>query len=148
MAGLLHDVGKLYLLKALERLNNVGVAHAALEFELLMEIFQELHVDQGCRLMEHWNMPKSYAKVVAEHQEVRLDTNNTVLTVVRLVNAACKFKGIGLKSEPDVDLMDLQETSLLQLEQDELDDMLDAIVASQRLLVTGETAQGEEQTRR
>ena len=68
MAGLLHDIGKLYLLKALERLNQMGVAQAALEEDLLLEIFAELHVEQGCRLMEHWNMPKGYYNVVANHQ--------------------------------------------------------------------------------
>ena len=130
MAGLLHDVGKLYLLKALEKLNSAGVAHAALESDLLMEIFTELHVEQGNRLMEHWNMPKTYSSVVAQHHNAKFDSSDTVLTVVRLVNAACKLKGIGLISTPEIDLLDLQETDLLQLEQDELDDMLDALDAS------------------
>ncbi len=133
MAGLLHDVGKLYLLKALERLNNAGVAQAALEQDLLMEIFHELHVDQGSRLMEHWNMPKTYSGVVASHHLAKFDTSDTVLTVVRLVNEACKLKGIGVESNPNIDLMELQETDLLQLEQDELDDMLDAIEDSMDL---------------
>jgi HD-like signal output (HDOD) protein len=127
MAGLLHDVGKLYLLKALERLNNAGVAQAALEQDLLMEIFLELHVDQGNRLMEHWNMPKSYANVVAKHHDVKYDTNDTVLTVVRLVNSACKVKGIGLLKDPTISLLDMPETDLLQLEQDELEDMLESL---------------------
>ena len=127
MAGLLHDVGKLYLLKALERLNSLGVAQAALEKELLLEIFGELHVDQGCRLMEHWNMPKSYSNVVANHHNAKFDQADTVLTIVRIVNEACKFKGIGLSHDPTIDLMELPETELLQLEQDELDDMLDAL---------------------
>ena len=127
MAGLLHDVGKLYLLKALERLNNAGVAQAALEHELLMEIFLELHVDQGDRLMEHWNMPKSFAKIVAKHHDVKYDTSDTVLTVVRLVNSACKIKGIGLVKDPTINLLGMPETNLLQLEQDELDDMLESL---------------------
>ena len=131
MGGLLHDVGKLYLLKALERLNSMGVAQAALESEVLMEIFAELHVDQGGRLMEHWNMPKIYTDVVARHHDLKFDSSDTVLTVVRLVNTACKLKGIGLVKDPTIDLMDLPETEMLQLEQDELDDMLDVLEDSQ-----------------
>jgi HD-like signal output (HDOD) protein len=127
MAGLLHDVGKLYLLKAVERLNKLGVAQASLEQELLLEIFDELHVEQGCRLMEHWNMPKIYYNVVANHHDDNFDTNDTVLTIVRLVNRACRMKGIGLRHDPEIDLQAESETALLQLNQDELDRLLEAL---------------------
>lgn len=127
MGGLLHDIGKLHLLKSLERLNSMGVAQAALEEELLLEIFNELHVEQGCRLMQHWNMPKVYYNVVANHEDPNFDTGDTVLVVVRLVNAACKFKGIGLVTDPSIDMQALPETSLLQLSQDELDDLYEVL---------------------
>jgi HD-like signal output (HDOD) protein len=135
LAGLLHDVGKLYLLKALERLNSKGVAQAALEEELLLTIFDELHVDQGCRLMKHWNMPQIYYDVVANHHDDNYDTTDTVLTIVRLVNTACKMKGIGLEKDATIDLMELPETSLLQLADDEVDDLLDALDDSQELML-------------
>jgi len=133
MAGLLHDVGKLYLLKALERLNRSGVAQAALEKDLLLEIFDELHVEQGCRLMEHWNMPKIYYNVVANHHDDNFDTADTVLTVVRVVNAACKLKGIGLIRNPGIDIQALPETALLQLTQEELDDLFEVLDDAQEL---------------
>jgi HD-like signal output (HDOD) protein len=131
MAGLLHDVGKLYLLKALERLNRVGVAQAALEEDLLLDIFGELHVEQGRRLMQHWHLPNVYTSVVAGHQDATYDTSDTVLTIVRLVNAACKFKGIGLVFNPTIDIPAQAETALLQLTQDELDDLYDVLDDSQ-----------------
>ena len=134
MAGLLHDVGKLYLLKALERLNSKGVAQAALEQELLLTIFDELHVEQGCRLMEHWNMPKVYFDAVANHHDENFDTSDTVLTILRLVNAACKMKGIGLVKDETIDIGELPETAILQLSNDEIDDLLEAIEDSQELL--------------
>lgn len=135
LAGLLHDVGKLYLLKALERLNSMGVAHAALEEDLLLEIFDELHVEQGCRLMQHWNMPRIYYNVVANHHDKNFDTTDTVLTVVRIVNKACKLKGIGLVQDPDIDLQGLPEIAMMQLTQDELDDLFEVIDDSQELLL-------------
>lgn len=127
LAGLLHDIGKLYLLKALERLNKMGVAQAALEEDLFLEIFAELHVEQGCRLMEHWNMPKIYYNVVANHHDNNFDTSNTVLTVVRLVNSVCKQKGIGLVSTPEIDIEVLPETSLLELSSEELSDLYETM---------------------
>ena len=135
MAGLLHDIGKLYLLKALERLNKMGVAQAALEEDLLLEIFEELHVEQGCRLMEHWNMPRVYYNVVANHHDDNFDTQDTVLTVVRLVNAACHMKGIGLQHDPSIDLAERTETAMLQLTQEETDDLLDVLEDSQELVL-------------
>ena len=135
MAGLLHDVGKLYLLKALERLNKMGVAQAALEEDLLLEIFEELHVEQGCRLMEHWNMPKIYYNVVANHHDDNFDSSNTVLTVVRLVNAACRLQGIGLVHTPDLDIQRQPETSMLQVTPDELADLYEILDDSQEFSV-------------
>jgi len=135
MAGLLHDVGKLYLLKSLERLNKAGVAQAALEEDLLMEIFAELHVDQGCRLMQHWNMPKIYYNVVANHHDPNFDTADIILTVVRLVNAACKLKGIGLAKEPAIDMQAQPETAMLQLTEDELDDLYEVLDDAQELML-------------
>jgi HD-like signal output (HDOD) protein len=135
LAGLLHDVGKLYLLKALERLNKMGVAQAALEEELLLEIFAELHVEQGCRLMQHWNMPEIYGNVVARHHDEEFDSGDTILTLVRLVNKAAKVKGIDLVKEPDLDLQAQPETALLQISQDELDDLYEVLDDSQEVLI-------------
>lgn len=135
MAGLLHDVGKLYLLKALERLNSKGVAQAALEEELLLTIFEELHVEQGCRLMQHWNMPKIYYDAVANHHDDNFDTTDTVLTILRLVNAACKMKGIGLVKDATIDIGELPETAILQITNDEIDDLLEALDDSQELFL-------------
>ncbi|GAW67313.1 phosphohydrolase [Geoanaerobacter pelophilus] len=130
MAGLLHDIGKLYLLKALERLNKADMAPPPLEEDLL-EIFEELHVEQGCRLMEHWNMPKVYYNVVANHHDDNFDTTDIVLTVARLVNKACKVKGIGLISDPTIDLETEPETSLLQLSPEEMDGLMKVLDHSQ-----------------
>lgn len=135
MAGLLHDIGKLYLLKALERLNQMGVAQAALETDLLLEIFAELHVEQGCRLMEHWNMPKVYYNVVANHHDDNFDTQDIVLTVVRLVNTACRMKGIGLLHDPGIDLGEQTEAAMLQLTDEEIDDLLEVLEDSQELVI-------------
>ena len=94
LAGLTHDVGKLHLLKALERLTNAGLAQAALERGLLLEIFDEMHVEQGLRLMEHWNMPPIYRAVAAKHHQEFVGSDrgpdNMVLAIVRLVNIATR----------------------------------------------------------
>lgn len=86
MAGLLHDIGKLYLLKALERIVQNGELTITLDRELLRDVFSEMHVDFGCRLMDHWNLPDVYRTIVAEHHAEPYDSGNLLLSIVRMVN--------------------------------------------------------------
>lgn len=123
MAGLLHDLGKLYLLKAMERLNLMGIAPANLEKELLLEVFSYLHVQQGFRLMEQWNMPEIYCDIVANHHKDDFAIDDTVMAIVRFVNAACKVKGLGLVCDGSINLLELPEASALGIGQTELDDL-------------------------
>lgn len=115
LAGLVHDVGKLHLLKSLERLVNAGMAQAALERELLLEIFSELHVEQGTRLMEYWNMPPVYRNASARHHDQAMGSDDTVLAIVRFVNAATRKCGLTLSTEPAQNLLDLPEAAMLNM---------------------------------
>lgn len=86
MAGLLHDIGKLYLLKAMDRIIQNGILAITLDRKVMLEVFSEMHVDFGCRLMDHWNLPGIYRTVVAEHHAEQFDAGNLLLAIVRMVN--------------------------------------------------------------
>lgn len=86
MAGLLHDIGKLYLLKAVERICSSGRPGFVLRHDMLQTIFSELHVDYGCRIMDCWNIPVIYRDIVANHHAELTDTEDFLLAIVRLVN--------------------------------------------------------------
>jgi len=120
LAGLVHDVGKLHLLKSLERLVNAGMAQAALERDLLIEIFTELHVEQGARLMEYWNMPAVYRNASSRHQDPVIALDDTVLAIVRLVNIATRKCGLTLSIEPVQNLLELPEAAMLKMNEDNL----------------------------
>lgn len=120
MAGLLHDVGKLYLLKALDRITRAGVANATLERDLMLDIFSELHVEQGSRLMVHWNMPAVYCNAVARHSGSQFDPDDIILAIVRIVNAATRSNGLSLSTEPDQLIMEHPEATLLRLNEEHL----------------------------
>jgi Predicted signal transduction protein len=119
LAGLVHDVGKLHLLKALERLANAGLAQAAQERGLLLEIFDEMHVEQGIRLMEHWNMPSIYRNVAAKHNLGQMSAGSSpedmVLAIVRLVNIATRKRELSVNTAvTDLDILELPEAGLLK----------------------------------
>jgi HD-like signal output (HDOD) protein len=86
LAGLLHDIGKLYLLKALERIILNRELSIVIERELLLNIFSEMHVDFGCRLMNHWNLPEMYHDIVEQHHAENFDADDLLLAIVRMVN--------------------------------------------------------------
>lgn len=115
LAALLHDVGKLYLLKAIERLVKAGVISSMFDNELIMEIFDAMHVEQGYRLMQHWNFPAMYCDVIRDHHEEQWDPVNKMLAIVRFVNLTCHKTGIGLKKEPDLALNMTLEAEVLDV---------------------------------
>lgn len=112
-AGLLHDIGKLFLVVAIEqaKLRKSGQMTSS----LLMEVIDTLHMRQGYRLMKHWNMPDEYCLVVRDHHEPSVDAKNTLIILVRLADMACHKLGIGIRTLTDINLAATPEASLLEL---------------------------------
>ncbi len=115
LAALLHDVGKLYLIKAIERLVKAGVISSMFDDDLIMEIFDAMHVEQGYRLMQHWNFPSMYCDVIRDHHLEEWDPVNKMLAIVRFVNQSCHKVGLGLKNEPDLALQLTLEAEVLDI---------------------------------
>jgi len=115
LAALLHDVGKLYLVKSIERLVKAGVISSMFDDDLIMEIFDAMHVEQGYRLMQHWNFPSMYCDVIRDHHLEEWDPVNKMLAIVRFVNLTCHKVGLGLKKEPDLALQLTLEAEVLDI---------------------------------
>jgi HD-like signal output (HDOD) protein len=119
LAGLLHDIGKLYLLKAMEHLSHNKELHILLDRKSLIGIFTDMHVEQGCRIMDHWNIPPIYRTVVANHHAESCDPVDTLLTIVRLVNVVSQKVNLSLdpvpRTTPEAEMLDLDETQMEKL---------------------------------
>lgn len=137
LAALLHDVGKLYLLKSIERLVGAGVISSMFDDELIMEIFEAMHVEQGYRLMQHWNFPAMYCDVIRDHHSEHWDTVNKMLAIVRFANLACRRIGLGLKHEPELDLIATREAEVLDISDSQITE-LEALLDESREAVIGE----------
>jgi HD-like signal output (HDOD) protein len=124
LAGLLHDIGKLFLLKVMEEICREENFRMAANRAVLEEVLRALHVEQGHQLMTQWHMPEAYCQVVAGHEEELWDRGNLLLAIVRLANLACLKLGIGLGGDPGIILparaeaqvLGLKEVSLAELE--------------------------------
>jgi HD-like signal output (HDOD) protein len=112
LAGLLHDIGQLFVLKVLEDVQ-ASDPRMTLSKPVLVEVLQHMHVEQGTMLMQHWHIPDLYGEIVRQHHAETYDTNNTLLLMVRLVDMACKKVGIGLHHDPAIVLTTTAEAQVL-----------------------------------
>ncbi len=123
LAGLLHDVGELVLLKILDACA-CGEDVPPLTDALVNEALEALHSDLGHRLMTAWELPGIYADVAMHHHRPTLEKADALQAIVRLVDSGCAKVGIGrntdhqlsLASLPEADFLDLNEIQLAEFE--------------------------------
>lgn len=116
LAGLLHDIGQLFLLKVLADVQ-ASEPELALPKPVIVEVLQHMHVEQGTMLMQHWNIPDLYGEIVRQHHAETYDTHNTLLLMVRLVDMTCKKVGIGLHHDPSMVLAATAEAQALDVKE-------------------------------
>jgi HD-like signal output (HDOD) protein len=115
LAGLLHDIGSLFLLMVVEEISKVqqgGVPQA-----IVTEVLSSLHVEQGYQLMQQWHMPEIYCQVVAGHEAEKWDQGNALLAIVRLADQTCQKLGIGMDADPTLVLLASAEAQMLGLKE-------------------------------
>jgi len=102
MAGLLHDIGKLLLLKVIEDLDGAEVTQEDFSKDLVDDILETMHTYHGQRLMRRMNIPNVYCDVAGMHHDPEVSAEDSILNLVRLGNLACRKVGIGLKHDPEL----------------------------------------------
>jgi len=115
IAGLLHDVGKLFLITVVENITRSGKKKLRPSNELLHEVMDNFHTEHGYLLLKSWNLPELFCKVAHEHHYEDVDPNDILLIIVGLANKACNKLGIGLSKDPSIILAATPEANLLGL---------------------------------
>jgi len=115
LAGLLHDVGKLFLLTVLDDLRRRGRTGFNPQGHLVREVLDRLHTREGARLLQLWNLPDAYREIAGGHHDPELDRQDILGALVRQANLTCHKLGIGMKSEPHLLLGGTMEAQQLRL---------------------------------
>lgn len=114
IGALVHDIGKLFLLRVLDEM----IAEApdtAVSPELVLEVLDRAHPEVGHRLLMSWHLPEVYQTIVRDHHVAVPDPANVPLQIVRLANAACTKVGMSLHPDASMVLAALPEATVLGL---------------------------------
>jgi HD-like signal output (HDOD) protein len=121
---LLHDIGKLFLIKVVEMINLSEKITIKPSAELLNEVMKNFHSERGYSLLKNWNLPEIYCDIARDHHSEEFDSNDILMAIVRLVNKTCNKLGIGLNKDtslvlaatPEAHVLGLSELFLAKLE--------------------------------
>jgi HD-like signal output (HDOD) protein len=113
-AGLLHDVGKLFVLMVIEQVKRKNTTLTMTD-ALFLEAIDTLHTKQGFTLMQQWHMPEHYCLIVRDHHEPDVDTKDYLLLIVRLADMVCQKLGIALTPQPTLNLAATLEAGVFNL---------------------------------
>ena len=119
-AGLLHDVGMLFILTVIDDLKHSNEIETQPSDALLVEAMNTLHTHHGHSLMSHWNLPEKYSQIARDHHQEEFDGNNLLLVLVRLADMACCKLGIGLDEDPSMVLVATSEAEALHISEVDL----------------------------
>jgi putative nucleotidyltransferase with HDIG domain len=126
LGGLLHDIGKLVILRALDDLNRkerVELPSSA----ILNEILQMEHCNVGYKMLLEWNIPEIYCQIARDHNNENANPEDLPLLIVRLANEGSKRLGIDLNPDMFPDLAQIPEVNLLKVSTELLEEMADML---------------------
>lgn len=123
-AGLLHHIGKAFLLMAIADLKKSGQLGETIPQSFIEEVLDTQHQSIGAQLLKTWNLPEIYCSVAEHHHDENVEGQDIVLLIVSLANKVLGKAGIGIIHTPDIDLatspeaiqLDLSEIKVAELE--------------------------------
>lgn len=134
LAGLLHDLGQVVLMRVFDRVIASGEGAMFTE-DIILEILESpLHCKFGAEIIERWKLPSIYKTVTAEHHDAELASKaDPILLATRLIDQICWSMGLGLRggegvqpeSSKEADSLMLSEIQVAEL-QIELEDTISA----------------------
>jgi putative nucleotidyltransferase with HDIG domain len=138
LAGLLHDIGKLLIITALDEASACSDFGLTLSDQLVDEVISAMHIEQGVQLVTEWNLPEKFAQVIDDHHDDEVDTQDIVVSLVKLANNGCRKTGLGMSKDPELVLPTTAEAQFLGIDEITLAEY-EIMLEDQFLEQTGQT---------
>jgi putative nucleotidyltransferase with HDIG domain len=123
VAGLLHDTGKLLVLKAVDHLQKADKA-SQITPALLSELMDVLHTELGHETLRSWNLPEPICDVALRHHDQSLELSESLIIRVQAADAISRKIGEHLDPKPELDLLGLLPVEQMNLSDVELASLL------------------------
>lgn len=125
LGGLLHDIGKVVILRCAAELGKRDAARFRVSDTALLEFFDTLHCHVGDVLFDSWNLPHEIREVVRRHHDEKFQgEGDTLVAIVSFADHLAAKLGASLSPDPDRSLLDCPAATLLRLDDVKLASLL------------------------
>ena len=119
--GLLHDIGKLMLLRVMGEIEKKEKDVKAVTADELLDSLAAHHGKTGAVLLKRWNFPGVYLQVAELHDRIDdIQTPSKELLVMHLANVLVKSMGYGTPNPEGIDPETLTSLKALEIDPAEL----------------------------
>jgi HD-like signal output (HDOD) protein len=123
VAGLLHDSGKLLVLKALDyletRIKDLHVTTVVLD-----ELMEVMHTGLGHKVLLSWRLPEPICEVALHHHDEDVGIERTLIVCVQMADAVSRKIGEHPSPDPDLNLLETRAAEQLNITDLELASMM------------------------
>ena len=117
LAGLLHDIGELVLLRALDEFATSSEPKFPLPLELVQEILSSAHAQVGSNYLKKRHIPEIYCRIALDHHQETCPPDDRLMALVRLADLAARKVGAGVTADPSLVLVTTTEAAILGLDE-------------------------------
>jgi putative nucleotidyltransferase with HDIG domain len=124
LAGLLHDVGKVVVLRCASDLREQSPDRFSFSDRVLIEFLDELHCRVGDAFLASWNIPEEVREAVRRHHDASFTADDVLPAIVSCADLVAQKLGASLRPNPDLHLLECPAAQVLRLDDVRLANLL------------------------